>query len=287
MSHQVAERVTSTTWCGRGETWRSGPRNGERDAGPRDRHLLDRARSRAANRGARARRREARRRTGQGVIDGWLTVQRLAGARHKLHLLAAELGSGGRRLPGRGRRAERRVALCRRRLTVVFVVFVVVGEARVPGKRAPSEGELEARNVEARSASRFDGRVPRRDLRHDRASVRADRGRSDARVCRERGAREEEERAHCRDAHAHQGKRRVPVGLASVFGARVGLPVDARAVGALGTARHPSSQTRRPHPEQVVARRDEAAANEQATGDHDACTCLHARRAAHRTPSAR
>ena len=46
-------------------------------------------------------------------------------------------------------------------------------------------------------------------------------------------------------------------------------------------------QTRRPHPEQVVARRDEAAANEQATGDHDACTCLHARRAAHRTPSAR
>jgi len=65
-------------------------------------------------------------------------VHRLAGERHKLHLLAAELGSGGRRLPGRGRRAERRVALCRRRLTVVVVVVVGdVAFARPADKPSP------------------------------------------------------------------------------------------------------------------------------------------------------
>jgi len=79
------------------------------------------------------------------LAQSGLSKCRLAGERHKLRFLATELGSGGRRLPGRGRRAERRVALCRRRLNVVVVVVVVVVDvavARPADKPSPCESEF-------------------------------------------------------------------------------------------------------------------------------------------------
>ena len=82
--------------------------------------------------------REAVEACAERLVEG----HRLAGERHKLGFLAPELGSGGRRLPGRGRRAERRVALRRRRLNVVVVVGDVVGDVAVvrpAQKPAPCE----------------------------------------------------------------------------------------------------------------------------------------------------